>query len=99
MEFVTEVLIEQFCAEIATGQINLFKSHALIEAQAKEYIREAQVRFILQAVLDRLIVRLTSPRKLVERLQDILSHLRTIGAVSLPTTFYPGNWLRLRQFD
>ncbi|MCG8365012.1 MAG: NACHT domain-containing protein [Pseudanabaenales cyanobacterium] len=84
MEFVTEVFIEQLCAEIATGQLALFKSHALIEAQARDYIREAQVRFILQALVDRLIVQLTSPRQLEECIQYLLTQLKALGAAKTP---------------
>ena len=83
MEFVTEVFIEQICEEIITGNLALFKSHALIEAQAKDYIRETQVRFILQAVIDRLIVHLRSLPKLEAYIQRILLQLQSTRAAEV----------------
>jgi len=38
----------------SSQKIIRFNRHALIKAQAKEYIRETQVRLILQPVIDRL---------------------------------------------
>jgi hypothetical protein len=42
MEYVTERLIEQDCSEIETQQIEHLKSHTLVKAQAKNYVRELQ---------------------------------------------------------
>jgi WD40 repeat protein len=50
MEYLTDRLIEQVCKEIQTGKIKLFNSHALIKATAKDYVREAQVRLILNPI-------------------------------------------------
>ncbi|MDF5710640.1 MAG: NB-ARC domain-containing protein [Nostoc sp. S4] len=63
MEYITNRLVDQVCQEIRAGlatsftQKNvLFKTHALLKAQAKDYVREAQVRFILKPILDRLLI-------------------------------------------
>ncbi|MBE9077385.1 hypothetical protein IQ241_08755 [Romeria aff. gracilis LEGE 07310] len=77
MEFVSAVLIEQVCTELESGQIALLKSHALIEARAKDYVRETQSRFILQRVVDGLTVRLGSLRQLEAKIQAVLTQLRT----------------------
>jgi hypothetical protein len=34
--------------EITTGNLNLFRTHALIEAQTQDYERDAQIPLILQ---------------------------------------------------
>ncbi|PZV19631.1 MAG: hypothetical protein DCF20_01085 [Pseudanabaena sp.] len=55
MEYVNYQFIEKICQEIncAEQKLNLLHSHALIEATAKDYIRDAQTRFILQSVADK----------------------------------------------
>src|SRR5919199_1166629 len=50
MEYLIDRLIEQVCAEIQTGKIDLFNNHALIKATTKDYIRETQVRLILTPI-------------------------------------------------
>ncbi|MBD1895854.1 NB-ARC domain-containing protein [Coleofasciculus sp. FACHB-129] len=42
MEYVTERFVEQNCSEIETQQIEHFRSHTLVKAQAKDYVRELQ---------------------------------------------------------
>ena len=55
MEYVNYQFIDKICQEIncAEQKLNLLHSHALIEATAKDYIRDAQTRFILQSVADK----------------------------------------------
>ena len=55
IEYVTDRLIQQMSTEIATGQLALFQSHPLIEAQAKEYLRAIQTSLILKPIADRLL--------------------------------------------
>ncbi len=74
MEYLTDRLIEQVCAEIQTGKINLFNSHALIKATAKDYIRETQVRLILKPIAERLLTTLGA--KASVPLQQIITTLR-----------------------
>jgi WD40 repeat protein/transcriptional regulator with XRE-family HTH domain len=54
MEYVTEHLVEQFTQEILSQNIRLFASHALIKAQAPDYLRQSQLRFFLLPLLKRL---------------------------------------------
>jgi hypothetical protein len=42
MEYVTERFVEQSCSEIETQQIEPLRSHTLVKAQAKDYVRELQ---------------------------------------------------------
>ncbi len=77
MEFVTVAFVEHICEEITTGHIDLFKQYVLVEAQTKDCIQIAQMHFILQAVVDRLIVQLGSPRKLEDCIQRILMQLKS----------------------
>lgn len=48
MEFVIEMLIERVCEEVTGGAGDLLETHALMKAQASDYIRESQVRLIVR---------------------------------------------------
>ncbi|HBB35208.1 MAG TPA: hypothetical protein DDZ80_00200 [Cyanobacteria bacterium UBA8803] len=84
--------------ELGVGNSNLrlplllFKTHALIKAQAKDYIRETQIRLILKPVVDRLL-NVSSKEKLQRRFQQILSQLR--GQPPQATGYVGGNVLNL----
>ncbi len=55
MEYVTHQLIKHIEGEITTNKINLLKTHALLKTQAKDYIRETQVRLMLAPLANRLL--------------------------------------------
>jgi hypothetical protein len=76
MEYITERLIEAVCEEIQTGNIHLLNSHALMKAQAKEYVRNSQVRLILGEVLEKLEQRLGNREAVIARLTEVLALLR-----------------------
>lgn len=92
MEYVTDTLINQIVAEIEAEAPLIFKSHALLKAGAREYVRQSQVRLLLQPILDRLLARLG--RQGVEsRLRGLLALLR--GAEDHLTGYGGGNLLNL----
>ncbi|HEY9600296.1 MAG TPA: NB-ARC domain-containing protein [Allocoleopsis sp.] len=74
MEYVTDRAIEQVCQEVTTGEIALFNTHALIQAQAKEYIRTTQINFILKPIADKLFT--IFKRNVAEPIQQILAQLQ-----------------------
>ncbi|PMB47141.1 hypothetical protein CEN41_04070 [Fischerella thermalis CCMEE 5330] len=76
MEYVTQVLIEQVCEEIATENIELFRCHALMKATATDYVRESQIRLILQPVIDGLLTVFRSKKGIEKQLTKILARLR-----------------------
>lgn len=51
MEYVTERLIEQVLQEVQQGRIICLKSYALLKVQTKDYVRDAQIRLIVQPIL------------------------------------------------
>ena len=98
MESVTESLIEQMVNEIVAEQPQVFLSHALIKAQVKDYIRDSQIRVILQPLRDRLLTQLGSPKQLEHKLNRLLASLQTNG-VHQPN-YGAGNLLNLfRQLE
>ena len=54
IEYVTEKAIAQISQELESGKLQLFNSHALIKASAKDYVKDSQIRLILQPIIDRL---------------------------------------------
>lgn len=77
MEYVTEQLLWRICEELETQQLNLFISHALIEAQEKDYIRESQIRVILEPLAQRLIGKWGSKKEVEYQLKSILFKQRS----------------------
>lgn len=93
MEYVTAQLIEQVCEEIISQTVVLFKTHALIKAQTKDYIRETQTGLILQPIIDQLEATLGSTTEIADYLNQILSSLR--GKPPKETGYAAGNALNL----
>lgn len=55
MQYVIDLLIENTCQEIETVEIEIFNQFALLKAQTKDYIKEAQIQLILKPVIARLL--------------------------------------------
>ncbi len=93
MEYVTERFIRQIENEVITGTLNLFKTHALIEAQTQDYLRDAQIQLILQPLADQLLTHFATIEQLQKHLAQILVSLRH----QTPTTigYACGNLLNL----
>ena len=51
MEYMTGKLIAGVRAEILQGEVELFHGYALLKATAKDYVRETQIRLIVQPVV------------------------------------------------
>jgi len=95
MEYVTESLIHQVATEIITGNIHLLSRHALLKAQSREYLREAQARLILAPFAEQLL--LTLGREGVEQqCRKVLAQLHRNP--TLQTGYAAGNLLNLLLF-
>jgi WD40 repeat protein len=58
------------------ANLQLFKSHALIKATAKDYVRDTQIRLILKPVLAQLLSRLGGKSRVEHQLTQIIGKLR-----------------------
>ncbi|MGI0495461.1 NB-ARC domain-containing protein [Alkalinema pantanalense CENA528] len=94
MEYVTECIITQGVQEILAIQPHLLLNHALIHAQVKDYIRDSQIRVILQPILDRLLSQLGTTQQLIQHFDRLLEqfrqhyrHQRNYGAGNLLNLF------------
>jgi WD40 repeat protein len=74
IEYMIEQLIQQTCREIKSAKPTNLNSHTLIEAQAKNYIRESQERLIIQPIIN-IISQEISKDFLIQQLNKII--LRT----------------------
>ncbi|MCW5316100.1 NACHT domain-containing protein [Nostoc sp. KVJ3] len=93
MEYVTQKLIDRVCQEIATENIDLFRCHALMKAMAKDYVRDIQIRLIVQPVIDGLLGIFRSKKNLENQLAKILVNLRETSP--LEQSYTAGNILNL----
>jgi WD40 repeat protein len=76
MEYVTQRLIGQIEREIIMGKLELFNTHALIEAHTQDYLRDAQIQLILQPLIDRLLAYFSTQPNLEQHLDLLLAKLR-----------------------
>ncbi|HEY9706855.1 MAG TPA: NB-ARC domain-containing protein, partial [Oculatellaceae cyanobacterium] len=93
MEYVTERFIQTIEQEITTGNLNLFRTHALIEAQTQDYLRDAQIQLILHPLTERLFTHFATPAQLEKHLCQILASLQHQTATQ--TGYAGGNLLNL----
>jgi WD40 repeat protein len=93
MEYVTTRLVMGVCEEILSEQQALLKTYALIKAQAKDYVRQAQIQFVLRPILARLQDLLESKPRIEHCLKNILARTQTENP--LQAGYVGGNVLNL----
>lgn len=89
MEYVTNRLVKAVCQEVETRTIFLFKNHALIKAHSKDYIKDIQIHFILNPIIEQLLQVLGTPDNVESHLMEITSSLR--GKLPIETGYVAGN--------
>ncbi len=72
MDYFTGELIEQICHEISHQQSDFLHRYVLVKADARDYIREAQIRLILSPVVKQLRETYASTEALVTALSESL---------------------------
>ena len=77
MEYVNAQLVAEACSEVELGNLHVLHRHPLMQAQAKEYIREAQIRVILQPIIDRLCIKFGGLSRVEEQCASLLDSLRS----------------------
>jgi WD40 repeat protein len=93
MEYLASRLVEQVCEEIISLQPKLLRNHALIKATAKDYIRDNQIRLILQPVINQLLSLFRNKQDLERQLRQILLLLQETSP--LAKCYGAGNILNL----
>ncbi|MEO0395628.1 MAG: NB-ARC domain-containing protein [Cyanobacteria bacterium P01_A01_bin.137] len=77
MEYVTDRLVEQLCTEITTLEFYVFKQHALVKAQSKDYVRDVQQRLLLTPLMHEMLAVWGHQRRVEHQLVQSLETLRT----------------------
>jgi WD40 repeat protein len=76
MEYMTDRIVENIHEEIASEQVELLMKYALIKAQAKDYVRESQIRLILKPIAERIGTALSAKQDIKEKIDQILLSLK-----------------------
>ncbi len=76
MEYVSEHLVQQMCDEIIHKRLALFTTHAIMKAQSKDYIRDSQIRMLMQPMLERLLAHFEYEQRLEQQLYLLVQLLR-----------------------
>jgi WD40 repeat protein/transcriptional regulator with XRE-family HTH domain len=82
MEFLTDVLGERLAEEIVQGHPQLLRRMALAQAQAKDYVREIQVRLLVHPLLERLRAELGTDGLIETHLLRLLALFRAEDAAT-----------------
>jgi hypothetical protein len=82
MEFLTEVLGERLSEEILLGNPQHLRRLALSQAQAKDYVRQTQVRLLVHPLTLRLRAELGADGLVEAHLLDLLSQFRAEDAAT-----------------
>ena len=77
MEFVTDALLDQLTEEIVTQAMDHLHRYAVEQAQAKDYVRQTQVRLLVRPLVERLRAELGSDSRIEAQLLALLMHFRT----------------------
>src|SRR5947207_15728219 len=80
MEYLSDELGENLSEEIVLGEPKLLRQVALAQAQAKDYVREIQVRLLVQPLLERLRAELGANAQTEANLLRLLAQLQTENA-------------------
>src|SRR5947207_10814756 len=80
MEYLTDELGERFSEEIVLGDPQQLRQVALAQAQAKDYVREIQVRLLVQPLLERLRAEVGANAQVEAHLLPLLAQFRTEDA-------------------
>jgi WD40 repeat protein/transcriptional regulator with XRE-family HTH domain len=76
MEYLTETLLDQLSEEIVTQVKDHLHKYALEQAQAKDYVRQTQMRLLVRPLVERLRDELGSDARIEDQLVALLRHIR-----------------------
>jgi WD40 repeat protein len=76
MEYIIEQFIDKIVREIQTENLNYLHHYAILKSQAKDYIRESQVRLILSPIIRQITTQYRLRGELQEKFKKLLSILK-----------------------
>ncbi len=96
MEYVTSRFVDRICTEIEHQSPFWLNTHPISQANAKEYLRQAQLRLIVQPIIDRLRTTIGNHHQIGIRLRLILAQWQSEN--SLQPGYLAGNILNLLTY-
>ncbi|XGV96578.1 MAG: NB-ARC domain-containing protein [Leptolyngbya sp. BL-A-14] len=98
LEYATEQFVQFVSNEIATQTPTRLRTHALMKAQAKDYVRVMQQRLILESIVEQLLIQLGNTQAIEQQLKIMLEQQRPLPHLRNSTTqlnYIAGNLLNL----
>jgi WD40 repeat protein len=96
MEYVTSRFVDLICTEIENQSPFWLNTHPISQANAKEYLRQAQLRLIVQPIIDRLRTTIGNPHQIGTHLRLMLAKWQSDN--SLQPGYLAGNILNLLTY-
>ena len=93
LEYATDQFVQRVFVEIATQTPERLKTHALIKAQAKDYVREMQERLIVMPIAEQLQLQFGNPQAIEQQLKAMLRQQQQ--QAPLQSNYMAGNLLNL----
>ncbi len=78
LEYLTSRLVEEVAGELMQGSLLRLTQHSLLQAQAKDYVRQSQQRVIIGPLLARLKDAHTGASQVTSYLRQTLERVRTL---------------------
>ena len=82
MEYLTDALVERLSEEIVLGDSQQVRRYALEQAQAKDYVRQTQVRLLVHPLIERLRSELGADALVEAHLLRLLAQFRSEDAAA-----------------
>jgi hypothetical protein len=93
LEYVSERLVDVLAQEIVAGAPGLLRSHAVVQATNKDYVRRSQERLLAGPLLERVVARCGGVAGAERRLGELLQGWR--GRPRAEQGYGPGNVVNL----
>lgn len=93
LEYVTDQFVQSVSEEMATQTPERLRTHALIKALAKDYVREMQKRLIVEPISEQLLMQFGNPQAIEQQLKAMLEQQQQQAL--RPPNYIAGNLLNL----
>ena len=94
MEYTIAQLCDRLTAETTQNKIGVFNTHALIKAQAPEYIRETQIHLILKPAIEKLMMNYSSLSELSRCLSGFIQQCQLASR----SGYFAGNVINILRY-
>ena len=93
LEYTTDQFVEYVSEEIASHMPKRLRTHALIKAQAKDYVRQMQKRLIVVPITEQLLIQFRNQQATEQQLKSMLEQQQQ--QAPLQPNYLAGNLLNL----